>query len=147
MRWGVPMVPMFDDHRAGAYGRPSRLPAHRLPRRILNSLGQPLIFERNSSQMLLNTDGCGLLCQRSDASSVFAIVLLRHGWNNRRIHKRNGNHPSTDGQVRSRPVSLRNGDLLDHAQQMAVHQCTRTTKLYDRRSDEITLDEVARIVL
>ena len=44
-------------------------------------------------------------------------------------------------------VCLRNGDLLDHAQRMTVHQTTRTTMLYDRRSEEITLDEVARIVL
>jgi hypothetical protein len=38
-------------------------------------------------------------------------------------------------------------DLLDHAQQMAAHESARTTMLYDRRSDKITLDEVERIVL
>jgi hypothetical protein len=30
---------------------------------------------------------------------------------------------------------------------MAAHESARTTMLYDRRSEEITLDEVARIVL
>jgi integrase/recombinase XerD len=37
--------------------------------------------------------------------------------------------------------------LIEHAQQMAAHESARTRKLYDRRSDKITLDEVERIVL
>jgi hypothetical protein len=32
------------------------------------------------------------------------------------------------------------------AQRMADHVSPRTTKLYDRRVDEITLDEVERVV-
>ena len=34
---------------------------------------------------------------------------------------------------------------LEVAQQIAGHESIRTTKLYDRRADEITLDEVERI--
>jgi hypothetical protein len=30
---------------------------------------------------------------------------------------------------------------------MAAHQSTRTTKLYDRRNDQVTLDQVERIIL
>jgi site-specific recombinase XerD len=44
-------------------------------------------------------------------------------------------------------VYLQNGGLLEHAQQMAAHESARTTKLYDRRSDKITLDEVEKILL
>jgi len=44
-------------------------------------------------------------------------------------------------------VYLKNGGLLEHAQQMAAHESARTTKLYDRRSDKITLDEVEKIML
>jgi integrase len=44
-------------------------------------------------------------------------------------------------------VYLKNGGLLEHAQQMAAHESARTTKLYDWRSDKVTLDEVERIVL
>jgi hypothetical protein len=36
---------------------------------------------------------------------------------------------------------------LEHAQQMAAHESSRTTKLYDRTKDEITIDEVERIQL
>ncbi|MEA3641545.1 MAG: tyrosine-type recombinase/integrase [Lamprobacter sp.] len=34
---------------------------------------------------------------------------------------------------------------LEHAQQMAAHSDPKTTRLYDRRSDKVSLDEVERI--
>jgi integrase len=40
---------------------------------------------------------------------------------------------------------LQNGGKLEIAQQMAGHESARTTGLYDRRSDQIDLDEVERI--
>jgi integrase/recombinase XerD len=40
---------------------------------------------------------------------------------------------------------LQNGGTLEHAQQIAAHESPRTTKLYDRTQDEISLDEVERI--
>ncbi len=42
-------------------------------------------------------------------------------------------------------VYLKGKGLLEHAQTMANHASPRTTKLYDRRSDEISLDEVEKI--
>ncbi len=42
---------------------------------------------------------------------------------------------------------LRNGGKLEIAQQMANHESARTTGLYDRRTDQVSLDEVERIVL
>ncbi len=38
------------------------------------------------------------------------------------------------------------GGSLENAALMANHASTRTTQLYDRRSDEVTLDEVERII-
>jgi site-specific recombinase XerD len=40
---------------------------------------------------------------------------------------------------------LKNGGTLESAAAMANHSSTRTTQLYDRRSDEISLSEVERI--
>jgi hypothetical protein len=37
---------------------------------------------------------------------------------------------------------LQVGGTLENAQAMAAHESPRTTKLYDRTSDEITLDEI-----
>jgi len=42
---------------------------------------------------------------------------------------------------------LRNGGRRELAQQMANHESARTTGLYDRRDDEVSLDEVERIVI
>ena len=42
---------------------------------------------------------------------------------------------------------LRNGGKLEVAQQMANHESSRTTGLYDRRQDGVSLDEVERIVI
>lgn len=42
---------------------------------------------------------------------------------------------------------LENGGSLEVAQAMAAHESPRTTKLYDRTGDAITLDEVERIIL
>jgi site-specific recombinase XerD len=40
---------------------------------------------------------------------------------------------------------LKNSGTLEHAQAMANHSSPRTTKLYDRRNDELTLDEYERV--
>ena len=42
---------------------------------------------------------------------------------------------------------LRNGGRLEVAQQMANHENSRTTGLYDRRHDQVSLDEVERILI
>lgn len=42
---------------------------------------------------------------------------------------------------------LKNGGKVEIAQRMAGHESARTTGLYDRREDEVSLDEVERIVI
>ncbi len=42
---------------------------------------------------------------------------------------------------------LKNGGTLERAAAMANHASTRTTQLYDRRSDDVTLDEVERVMI
>jgi site-specific recombinase XerD len=42
---------------------------------------------------------------------------------------------------------LKNGGTLEKAAAMANHASTRTTQLYDRRHDEVSLDEIERIVI
>ena len=42
---------------------------------------------------------------------------------------------------------LSNGGTLEHAQRIAGHASPKTTKLYDRTADRITLDEIERIVI
>jgi site-specific recombinase XerD len=42
---------------------------------------------------------------------------------------------------------LKNGGRREIAQQMAAHESPRTTALYDRRDDEVAVDEVERILI
>ena len=42
---------------------------------------------------------------------------------------------------------LSNGGTLEHAQRIAGHASPKTTKLYDRTVDAISLDEIERIVI
>ena len=42
---------------------------------------------------------------------------------------------------------LSNGGTLEHAQQIAGHASPKTTKLYDRTADTITVDEIERIII
>lgn len=42
---------------------------------------------------------------------------------------------------------LENGGTIEKAQAIAAHESPRTTKLYDRTRDDITLDEIERIMI
>ncbi|MDQ0546801.1 integrase [Methylobacterium brachiatum] len=42
---------------------------------------------------------------------------------------------------------LKNGGTLERAAAIANHASTRTTQLYDRRADEVNLDEIERILI
>jgi site-specific recombinase XerD len=60
------------------------------------------------------------------------------------IHASIGNHTFRATGI---TAYLGNGGALEHAQSMAAHESPRTTKLYDRTNDAITLDEVERITI
>jgi integrase/recombinase XerD len=58
------------------------------------------------------------------------------------IKTRIGNHSFRATGI---TASLKNKGTLEHAQTLANHASPRTTKLYARRSDAISLDEVEKI--
>ena len=70
------------------------------------------------------------MIQRRAAAADMATHIGGHSWRARGI-----------------TAYLENGGLLEHAQKMAAHASARTTKLYDRRGEGISLDEVERICL
>lgn len=78
---------------------------------------------------MTQADTYRMIRRRADAAGV-ATRIGCHSWRARGI-----------------TAYLENGGLLEHAQQMAAHASTRTTKLYDRRGEQISLDEVERIML
>jgi integrase len=60
------------------------------------------------------------------------------------IETRIGNHTFRATGI---TAYLKNSGKLEVAQQIANHESPRTTKLYDRRQDEISLDEIERIAI
>ena len=42
---------------------------------------------------------------------------------------------------------LEAGGTIEKAQQIAAHESPKTTKLYDRTEDQISLDEIERIAI
>lgn len=58
-----------------------------------------------------------------------------------RLKTRVGNHTFRAWGI---TAYLKNGGTLERAAQMANHASMRTTQLYDRRAEEVTLDEVER---
>jgi site-specific recombinase XerD len=60
------------------------------------------------------------------------------------IRTRIGNHTFRATGI---TAYLKNGGTLEKAAAIAHHASTRTTQLYDRRHDEVSLDEVERILI
>ena len=60
------------------------------------------------------------------------------------VETRIGNHAFCASGI---PAYLKNSGKLEVAQQIANHESPRTTKLYDRRQDEISLYEIERIAI
>jgi len=56
-----------------------------------------------------------------------------------------GDPTISNGRATGITAYLKNGGTLEKAAQMANHASTRTTQLYDRRREELSLDEVERI--
>jgi integrase/recombinase XerD len=60
------------------------------------------------------------------------------------IRTRIGNHTFRATGI---TAYLKNGGTHEKAAMIANHASTRTTQLYDRRNDEVSLDEVERILI
>jgi integrase len=73
-----------------------------------------------------------------------AHAMIRHRAAAAGIATKIGNHTFRATGI---TAYLKNGGTLEKAAAMANHSSTRTTQLYDRRSDDISLDEVERVAI
>jgi site-specific recombinase XerD len=73
-----------------------------------------------------------------------AYAMIRRRARSAGIETKLGNHSFRATGI---TAYLKNGGTLEKAAAMANHASTRTTQLYDRRRDEVSLDEVERIVI
>lgn len=87
--------------------------------------------------------GTGQLSARAMAQAD-AHAMIRRRAAAAGIATRIGNHTFRATGI---TAYLKNGGTLERAATMANHASTRTTQLYDRRSDEVSLDEVERVLI
>jgi integrase/recombinase XerC len=81
---------------------------------------------------------------RTPLPQANAYAMIRRRAAAAGIKTRIGNHTFRATGI---TAYLKNGGILEQAAAMANHASTRTTQLYDRRRDELTLDEVERIFI
>ena len=135
-RWWVRL------HEKG--GKQHDMPAHHLLEAYLDEYVKAARIGGDKAAPLFRTLGgrkelSGARMTRQDARRMIVRRALKAG-----ILTRLGSHSFRATGI---TVYLLNGGLLEYAQQMAAHESARTTKLYDRRNDQVTLDQVERIVL
>jgi site-specific recombinase XerD len=82
-----------------------------------------------TSTPLPQANAYAMICRRAKAADIATKI---------------GNHTFRATGI---TAYLKNGGTLEKAAAMANHASTRTTQLYDRRQDEMSLDEVERVVI
>jgi integrase/recombinase XerD len=87
--------------------------------------------------------GTGKLTE-SPLPQANAYAMIQRRARQAAIGTRIGNHTFRATGI---TAYLKNGGTLERAATMANHASTRTTQLYDRRCDDITLDEVERVLI
>jgi site-specific recombinase XerD len=81
---------------------------------------------------------------RTSLPQANAYAMIRRRAEAAGIKTKIGNHSFRATGI---TAYLKNGGTLEKAASMANHASTRTTQLYDRRRDEMSLDEVERILI
>jgi integrase len=86
--------------------------------------------------------GFALRARAFGAASLPPAVLMPAGAAAAGVKTLIGNHSFRGTGI---TAFLKNGGAIENAAAMANHASTKTTQLYDRRRDEVSLDEVERI--
>jgi integrase len=126
-------------------GKLHEMPAHHVLEEYLDAyLDKADIRDDKRSPLFRSARGrTGLLsAKRMNRVDAWRMVQRRASAAGMRI--KIGNHTFRATGI---TAYLDAGGTLENAQNMANHESPRTTKLYDRTGDEVTLDEVERIAI
>lgn len=130
----------FRLHEKG--GKYHEVPAHHKAEAYLDEyLAIAGIADEKKSALFRSTNRQRLLTERRlDRREVWGMIK-------RRAHQADLPENICCHTFRATGITtyLENGGTIERAQQIAAHESPRTTKLYDRTHDEISLEEVERI--
>ena len=125
-------------------GKQHEMPAHHTLEEYLDAyLNAACIADDNKGPLFRTARGPDVLT-RNPMGTADVWRMIRRRIKQTSIRTRAGCH-----SFRATGITcyLENKGTLEKAQQMASHSSPRTTKLYDRTNDQITLDEVEKIVI
>ena len=126
-------------------GKQHEMPCHHLLDEYLQAYLSAIAGSAEPKRILFRTArGRSRTLTDDPLTQADAYRMIRRRARTAGIHTKIGNHT-----FRATGITeyLRNGGKLEIAQQMAAHESARTTGLYDRRDDQVSLDEVERILI
>jgi site-specific recombinase XerD len=125
-------------------GKAHAMPCHHNLETYLNAYVEGAGLAADPKGPLFRTIGRskGRPLTRTPLQQAEAYEMITRRKNATGIPTRLGNHSFRATGI---TAYLKNGGTLEKAAQMANHASTRTTQLYDRRREELSLDEVERI--
>lgn len=126
-------------------GRVHELPAHHRAETFLDAYIESAGIGAQTTDPLFRS-----VNRRSDQLTLRAMSRI-DAWKmvRRRAEQAGINVPIGCHSFRATGITayLQNGGSLEIARALANHSSTRTTQLYDRRGDQVTLDEIERILI
>ena len=123
-------------------GRHHEMPAHHTLVEYMDAYRGRLEAEDGPLFRSITRQRDGYTDRRLDRSEAWAMVKRR--CRRAGLGERFSNHTFRATGI---TTYLENGGHLEQAQFMAAHASPRTTKLYDRRAQKASIDEVERIIL
>jgi site-specific recombinase XerD len=126
-------------------GKPHAMPCHHNLKTYLTAYIDGAGVAEDPKGPLFRTIGRGTsLLTRTPLPQANAYAMIGPRAGAAGIATKLGNHSFRATGI---TAYLKNGGTLENAAQMANHASTRTTQLYDRRREELSLDEVERITV
>lgn len=124
-------------------GKEHEMPCHHNLQDYLNVYIQGQGLSADPKRPLFPTIGRGTSALTTRVmSQKNAYAMIRKRALRANIETKVGNHTFRATGI---TANLKNNGTLEKAANMAKHFSTRTTQLYDRRNDDITLDEIEKI--
>ncbi len=125
-------------------GKHHEMPVHHTLEEYLDSYIRAAGFEGDKKGPLVRSAVTknGALSDRP-LDRINAFLMIQRRAKAAVIETHIGNHAFRATGI---TIYLLNGGTLEKAQQMAAHESPRTTKLYDRTNNAVSLDEVEKVV-
>ncbi len=130
----------FRLHEKG--GRLHDVPAHHNAEAYLDAYMLAAGIEDNKKLPLFRSIGKNKLLSANRMHRIDALRMIKRRAFDARLSDKIGCHTWRATGI---TAYLQNGGSLEHAMRIACHESARTTKLYDRTSDAVSLDEIELI--